>query len=164
MNRDKQTVFKIIQKNIEKISQTIRKESLPVILRPEIAGKNSVFGSLDEILELSKIPRVLPCIDFSHMYARTVGQYNNQAKFEEILTRIESKLGKPALKNMHMHASGIDFSQKGEKNHTMLRDSRFNHRHLLKALKRFKVTGTLICESPVPEKDALLMQKEYKQI
>jgi deoxyribonuclease IV len=164
MKRPHQEVFKMIHSAIKELSETLHEKKIPVYLRPEIAGKNSVFGSLDEILELCKLPRVLPCIDFAHLHARTLGSYITQTKFEQVFEKIESKLSSSALKNLHMHVSGIEYGPKGEKNHTFLKESDLKYRLLLKALKAYKVSGTLICESPAPEQDALLLKKEFSQL
>jgi len=164
MKQDKKAVFKEIYKNIQSLSTQLREQKINVYLRPEIAGKNSVFGSLEEILAICKIPRVLPCIDFAHLYARTCGGYNTQTHFESILEKIEEQLGKPALQKMHMHVSGIEYGPKGERNHCFLKECNLKYRQLLKALKIYRVSGTLICESPAPEKDAILLKKEFSQL
>jgi deoxyribonuclease-4 len=106
----------------------------------------------------------MPCIDFSHLFARTIGKNNTKEEFENILTQIEKNLGKTAIDNMHIHISGIAYGEKGEKNHLILKDSKFNYVDLLKVLKEFKCKGVVTCESPNIEKDALLMQKIYSKI
>jgi deoxyribonuclease IV len=164
MNRPPKEVYKMIHSAIKELSETLHNKKIPVYLRPEIAGKNSVFGSLEEILSLCELPRVLPCIDFAHLHARTLGSYTTQAKFESVFEKIEEKLGKSALQKMHMHVSGIEYGPKGERNHTFLKESDFKHRLLLRALKSWKISGTLICESPTPEADALILKKEFSQL
>lgn len=45
-----------------------------VTLCPETMGKINQLGDLDEVLELCQIDgRLLPCIDFGHLYARSLG-------------------------------------------------------------------------------------------
>jgi deoxyribonuclease-4 len=105
----------------------------------------------------------MPCVDFSHLYARTNGKNNTKQEFSQILEDIEKGLGKVALNNMHIHISGIEYGEKGEKHHLILKESKFNYRDLLKTLKEFKVKGVVICESPNIEKDALLMKKIYNK-
>ena len=75
--------------------------------------------------------------------------------------KLEKALGKKALENMHIHMSGINYGEKGEKNHLVLKDSDMNYKDLMKTLKEFKCKGVIICESPNLEKDALLMKKAY---
>ena len=57
----------------------------------------------------------MPCIDFAHFHARTNGKYNTYGEFSEILEKIEKKLGKKGLENMHIHITGIAYGEKGEK-------------------------------------------------
>jgi len=145
-----------------RVLEYIEQHSLNVVLRPETTGKPTQFGELDELLQLSsELDNVLPCVDFSHIHAR-YRRYNSYEEFCEILEKIEKTLGKEALKDMHMHVSGIDYGLKGEKSHLNLNESDFRYKELLKALKDFGVEGILICESPNLEEDALMLKKEYE--
>jgi len=107
------------------------------------------------------VEQVLPCVDFSHLHARSNGKVNNLKEFSNILGLIEKKLGKEALNNMHIHVAGIAYGAKGEKHHLNLKESDFKYKELLKALKEFKCKGVLISESPNIEDDSLLMKKFY---
>ncbi|MAG52793.1 MAG: hypothetical protein CMH62_02415, partial [Nanoarchaeota archaeon] len=133
-------------------------------IRPEISGKIAQFGDLNELVKLSQdFDQVLPCIDFSHLFARTVGKNNTYEEFNSILEQVE-KIGKDAIKNMHIHVSGIEYGDRGEKHHLILEESKFNYKDLMKSLKEFKVAGCLTCESPNIEEDAKLMQKYYESL
>ena len=74
---------------------------------------------------------------------------------------VEKYLGKEGLREMHIHLSGINYSEKGEKNHLILEESDMNYKELLKVWKEFKIKGVVISESPNIEGDALLMQKTF---
>ena len=140
----------------------MKKENNNIWVRPETTGKETQFGNVDEILQLSQeLDNVMPCVDFAHFHARTNGKYNTYKEFASILEAIEKKLGKKGLENMHMHITGIAYGPKGEKNHLTLKESDLKYRELLKALKDFKVKGIAISESPNIEEDALLMKKVY---
>jgi deoxyribonuclease IV len=60
-----------------------------------------------------------------------------------------------------MHFSGIAYSDKGEKNHLALEESDAKWKDFLKVLKKRKIEGVLVCESPAMEDDTLLMKKTY---
>jgi len=165
MMESKEKTYERIKEGIKRIVNEVKQVDDKLWIRPEISGKKSQFGDLDEVLKLSKeVEQVLPCIDFSHLYARTVGENNTLAEFKNILMTIEKELGKKALENMHMHVAGIEFGEKGEKNHLILKESMFNYKDLLRVLKEFKVKGVLICESPNIEDDAMLMQKIHSSL
>ena len=165
LKMDKETVYNNVKQRLKEIVKTLQDESNPILISPELTGKETQFGNLDELLKLSQeIEQVQPCIDFAHQHARYNGKYNTYEEFKEILTKVEKALGKESLSQMHMHASGINYGEKGEKNHLTLEDSDFNYKDLLKVLKEFKVKGSLVCESPVIEKDALLLKKTYEKL
>lgn len=154
-----------VKSHLEELLYILRSEGNKVTISPEVTGKPSQFGSLEELLRLaSDLEGVAPCIDFSHWHART-GRANSYKEFIDILDEIEGRLGRPAVENMHIHVSGIDFGEKGERRHLMLSESDFNYIDLLRALKDRRSKGVIICESaPRPESDALLLQQAYRQL
>lgn len=147
---------------LKKIVKQIKDENVDIWIRPETTGKASQFGDIEELLALSQeFDKVMPCIDFSHLHARSNGKYNSKKEFTQILDMVEEKLGKRGLDNMHIHVAGIAYGEKGEKHHLNLNESDFKYKELLRALRTYKVKGILISESPNIEKDALLMKKEF---
>lgn len=156
--------YRKIKAELMDIVETLKKENNNIWIRPETTGKKSQFGSLKELLKLSQeIEQVMPCIDFSHLHARE-GNNNSYEEFKKILEEVEKALGKAALKQMHIHVSGIAYGPKGERNHLNLEDSDFRYKELLKALKEFNASGAVICESPNIEGDAMLLKKTYEAI
>ena len=165
MGQDSKLVYDAIKKNMKEIISTLKNEKNEIWIRPETTGKETQFGNVDEILQLSEeLDNVMPCVDFAHFHARTNGKYNSYAEFAGILEKIEKSLGKKGLENMHMHITGIAYSEKGEKNHLTLKESDLKYEELIKVLKDFKVKGVAISESPNIEEDALLMKKVYEEI
>ena len=157
--------YAMVKKQLQEVMNTLCKEGNKVTISPEVSGKVSQFGSLEEILRLSsEMEGVLPCIDFSHWHART-GKANSYREFLAILDQVERKLGRRGLDNMHIHLSGIAYGNKGEIKHLMLSDSDFRYAELLRALKEREAKGVLICESaPYLEQDALLLQQTYREL
>ena len=120
---------------------------------------------MDEVIRLSKeFEQVLPCIDFSHLHARTNGDFNTYDEFAYILEKIGNELGDKALKNFHGHLAGIEYTAKGERNHLNVEESDMNYKDLLNALKDFDVRGILICESPNIEQDCKLFKDFYMSL
>ena len=68
------------------------------------------------------------------------------------------------LDRLHIHVSGIHYSDKGERHHLVLQESDLKYEELLKALKEYDVGGTVVCESPNLEEDAALMKKTYESL
>lgn len=157
--------YTAVKRQLLKVMNILKAEGNTVAIRPEVSGKRSQFGTIEELLQLSaEMEGVAPCIDFSHWHART-GQANSYPEFLEVLDLVEAKLGRQALDDMHMHVSGIVYGLKGEIKHTMLDDSDFRYVELLRALKDRKARGVVICESgPYIEQDALLLQQTYREL
>ncbi|HUW45861.1 MAG TPA: TIM barrel protein [Dehalococcoidia bacterium] len=155
--------YAVVKKRLQEVVNTLRSEGNKVTISPEVTGKPSQFGTLEELLQLSsEIEGVLPCIDFSHWHART-GKANSYQEFLGVLDQVEKKLGRRALDNTHIHLSGIAYGNKGEIKHLMLPNSDLQYAELLKALKERKAKGVVISESrPNLEQDALLLQQTYR--
>lgn len=144
----------------------LRKAGNPAILRPETMGKSAMLGSFEDTLAMSKaIKGVLPCLDFAHLHARPGdGTMNTAKEWTKILEAYQAALGKEALKNLHIHLSGIEYGPKGEKNHLALGESDLKINFLFGVLKEFGCGGRILCESPIMEEDALNMKKAWMKV
>jgi deoxyribonuclease IV len=138
----------------------------PVILRPETMGKSAMLGSLDDTLKMSQaIDGVEPCLDFAHLHARPGdGSMNTVTEWRDSLEAYGQALGAEALKNLHIHLSGIEYTPKGEKEHLPILESDFDLEALLKVLAEFQCGGRIVCESPVLEDDALVIRQKWQEI
>ncbi|HEX76323.1 MAG TPA: TIM barrel protein [Dehalococcoidia bacterium] len=155
-------VYNQVKKQLQQITSQLRAEDNRVWVRPEVTGKASQFGTLEEVIELSaEVEGIAPCIDFAHWYARTA-KFNSYDEFMFIFKQVENKLGRQALDNMHIHVSGIAYGKQGEIKHLNLTESDFNYADFARALSDYKVKGIVISESPNLEEDALLLQQTYK--
>ncbi len=165
MKQDKEKVLQQVKEQVKPIIKQLQDEGNKIWLRPETGGKIHQFGDVDELVALSQeVEQVLPCIDWAHHYARSLGKVNTKEQFAEILTKIEKGLGKEALQKMHMHLEGIEFGKVGEKNHLNVDECPFRYQEVLRALKEFKVKGVLISESPNIEGDAWKFKREYGKV
>jgi len=156
-------VYQQIKTQLVSIIEQLRSEGNDITLRIETMGRKSQFGSLDEALDITEVDGVLPCIDFSHLHAID-GKNNSREEFASILARIEERLGRGGLDNMHIHVSGIEYSIKGEKRHLVLEESDFKYKELTQAFLDFNIRGMVICESPNLEMDALILKSEYESL
>lgn len=165
MGADKETVYQQVKKQTQKIVDILNQHNIKIWIRPETTGKSTQWGDYEEIIRLSKeFEQVLPCIDFSHIHARTGGEYNTYDEFCKVLDRIGTELGDFALNNFHAHLAGIAYSAKGERCHLILEESDMNYKDLLKALKSFNVKGALVCESPNIETDTKILKDYYMSL
>ncbi len=161
MRKPKETAYRNVKENLKKALQIIQDNGWNVILRPETMDSLQKFGDLDEVIRLSQeLENVLPCIDFAHLRYRY--QRNDVEFFRKVLEKIENELGKEALKNMHIHISGIKLDKHGT--HINLNESDIPWQEILKLLKEFNVDGIIISESPNLEEDALMLKKYWEKL
>ena len=146
--------------------EELRQAGNPVTLRPETMGKSAMLGSLEDTLKMSQaIPGVQPCLDFAHLHARTGdGSMNTYDEWSGVLEAYGQALGESALKNLHVHLSGIEYGEKGEREHLPLQESDLDLHAILRALLAFGCQGRLLCESPVMEEDAVYMRQVWAEV
>jgi len=158
-------VYKTVYKSMERICSILEEENNNIWIRPETTGKGTQWGTLEEIVELSKnFKNVLPCIDFAHIHARNNGLYNTYDEFSKMFEYVGKELGNDIFNNFHAHLAGIEYGPKGEKNHLIFEDSDMNYKDLLKVFKEYDVKGVLVCESPNIETDTKILKDYYLSI
>ncbi len=157
-------VYGRVRKCLAEVIAELEKEGVRIWVRPEVMGKGSEFGTIDEVLRLSsEFERVLPAVDVAHWHARN-GAFNSYDEFIQVFRQIESKLGRRGLDNMHVHFSGIRYGKSGEISHLNLADSDFHYVELLRAFRDVDAKGLVICESPNLEDDAVLLRDTYASL
>ncbi len=141
----------------------LRAAGNPVTLRPETMGKVAMIGSLEDTLDMARaIPGVAPCLDFAHLHARAGdGSMNSYGEWLDVIDAYAHALGLDALKNLHIHLSGIEYGAKGERNHLPIQESDFLLDDLFRALLERGCGGRILCESPAMEEDAAYMAKVW---
>lgn len=133
---------------------------------PETMGKINQLGTLYEVMELCKLDeRLIPCIDFGHLNARTRGELvADQKGYEKILDTIKNELGEYRHKNFHSHFSKIEYTEGGEKCHLTFADEVFGpfYEPLMELVAKRDLSPTFICESAGTQgADALAMMNSY---
>ena len=119
-------------------------------LCPETLGKIGQLGDLDEVLALCGVDeRVVPCIDFGHLNARTLGGIRSKADYAAILDRMGEALGDERARRFHVHFSRIEFSAGGEKRHWTFAETQFGPEPapLMELLAERRLAPVVICES-----------------
>lgn len=136
-------------------------------LCPETMGKVNQLGDLDEVLELCRLDeRLKPCIDFGHLYARTLGALDGAAAMKSILDKLENALGEERASTFHSHFSHIEYTMNGgEKRHLTFEESLGygpDFCPLAEEIVRRGWSPTFICESAgTQSEDALEMKRIY---
>lgn len=140
-----------------------------IALCPETMGKINQLGDLDEVLALCELDeRLVPCVDFGHLYARSLGAEDGEQAMERILDRMKERLGEERASCFHSHFSHIEFTPNGgEKCHRTFGESGGygpDWTPLAAAVARRGWSPTFICESAGTQaEDAQTMKRIYKQ-
>lgn len=133
----------------------------------ETMGKVNVLGDANEVFAICRSDeRLLPCVDFGHVNARTGGGLMAPSAYTVLLDAMEQALGDRAAQ-FHGHFSKIEYSKGGEVRHLTLADTRFGPEFppLAAELARRGWSGRIICESAGTQaEDALEMKTEYRRM
>ncbi len=159
-------VLPISVQRLRECVDELRLKDILVTLRPETMGKKAMLGSLEDTLRMSvEIPGVLPCLDFAHLHARKGdGTLNTYDEWIKVLDTYQSALGQESLYHLHIHLSGIEYGEKGEKEHLPIQESDLNIQQIFQALKDMNCSGRILCESPILEKDAIYLRDIYREM
>ena len=162
-HKDKKDALKRVidgyKRVIEQLPSWVRKPELA----PELMGKTSQVGDVDEIIEIClNIDRCRPTVDWAHLYARYEGK--NVINIDQVISvidRFEKELGKRAVDPLHTHFSRIEYGRGGEREHHTLAETEYGPEWSIvcKAYKETGINAVVISESPILDKDALLMKE-----
>lgn len=122
-----------------------------ITICPETMGKINQLGDSKEIIKMCKVDeRLIPTIDFGHLYCRYLGSLKTCEDFEKELQMYIDELGYERMKHFHSHMSRMEYTLNGgEKNHVTFADDGFgpDYKEVIKAIKKLKLEPTIICES-----------------
>ena len=154
---DKEAVFNSVKDQMLVILDDMKTAGIKnVRLGVETMAKQSQFGTLDEVIRLNKeVKKVIPYIDWAHLFVRNQGSVDYANTLD--------KLKKAGIKHINSHFEGVKKNKKGEwvDVHDPIKNPAFDP--LAKELLKKKVDITIVCESPVLEKDSLKMKKSLEK-
>ncbi|MCX6749083.1 MAG: TIM barrel protein [Candidatus Pacearchaeota archaeon] len=143
--------YENIKNELLELQKEIKKQAWKIKLAPETTGKVNVFGKEEEILALVKDTGCFFTIDFSHLLARSQGKMTYDEMYEKVKN----------FSSLHCHFSGIDFGEKGERNHKLTPEAEI--KKLLEILPKNKDI-LIINESPSPVEDSVKMLEIYEKL
>lgn len=156
---EKKTSKKII-KNTKKIQGMFKKEKIKVKLGIETMGKQKVFGSLDEIIDIcSNVKGIIPVIGLGHIHARTNGGLKKREDFEEIF----AKLKPLRLKHYLIHVTGVMYENGNEYYHIPIKKGDMPLAPLIDFILDNNLDVTFISESPLLEHDAVYIRLQVEK-
>lgn len=162
----RETAFEFVVSGFQ-IALNAIKEFDGITLCCETMGKKNQFGTAEEVINVcSRVPQILPAVDFGHLYARTLGGIKSKQDYKQIIDLLFENLGERA-KYIHIHFSKIEYTAMGEKKHLTFDDDIFgpDFKPLMELIHEYKMEPRLICESKgTMAKDALKMKQYYEEL
>ena len=131
---------------------------------PETMGKMNQLGDLNEVLTLCELDeRLIPCIDFGHLNARTLGGMNSEEAFLTVFDGMENRLGLDRMRIFHSHFSKIEYTTGGEKKHLTFEDAVYgpDFEPVMEIIAKKNCSPTIICESDGTQAEDAKKMKDY---
>jgi deoxyribonuclease-4 len=144
-----------IEENVAMIMEWWKDNKIRPKLGIEITGHQSVYGSLDQILDLcDAVDGVVPAINFPHHHSRTNGSLTEPEDFIDLLQQVE-----PYCKgSIHTSFAGVEYGDWNEKRLTPIKKGDLKFEPLAEALCTLNPDATIISSSPLLEHDAMYMR------
>jgi len=150
---------------IEKVISNLDDEGITdYTFAPETTGKRSQLGNIDEIIDLcSNFDCFEPTIDFAHIHARGRGYIQKKEDYNCILSKLENNLD---IDRLHCHFTRIEYTNAGERRHHTFEETEYGPelKWLLESFIANDWKATIICETPLLDKDALKMKELYESL
>jgi len=160
--RSPREVFETCARAMEDVAETMRSLGTDrVHLAPEMMGKSSQFGSVEEVLALcERVDLTEPNVDWAHLHARDKGRFKTIDDVRKVMDQIEKRLGTNALKDLHCHYSHIEFTDKGERRHHNLDRVEYgpDFKLLAKLVAERHLKPVIACETPNLDVDAVKLR------
>jgi deoxyribonuclease-4 len=155
----KKTTKKII-KNTKKLQSLLKKDKIKTKIGLETMGKQKVFGSIDEIIEIcNNVKGIIPVVGMGHIHARTNGGLKKRENFEEIF----EKLKPLRLKHYLIHITGVLYENGNEYYHLPIKKGDMPLAPLIEIILDNNYNVTFISESPLLEHDAVYIRLQVEK-
>jgi deoxyribonuclease-4 len=145
---------KKIESSLRKITGFFKRKKLRPLVGLETTGRQEVFGTLDEVVAISKkVKGTVPVLNFAHIHSRMGGGLKKREDFEEVF----KKVGR-GTKKFHCHFSGVEHEGGNELRYTPIKKGDLRFEPLMESILENNVESTLIAGSPLLEHDAMYMK------
>jgi deoxyribonuclease-4 len=156
---ERKTMKRMI-KNLKKLQGLLKKEKLKIKLGIETMGKQKVFGSLDEIIEICQsVKGIIPVVGLGHIHARTNGGLKKREDFEEIF----KKLKPLRLRHFLIHVTGTLYEDGNEYYHIPIKKGDMPLAPVIEIILDNNYDVTFISESPLLEHDAVYIRLQVEK-
>jgi deoxyribonuclease-4 len=159
--KTKKQAKKNITENIASIMEWWEENKIKPLLGFETSGRQEVFGSLEEVLEMcDQIKGTVPVINFAHAHARENGSLREPSDFGALLDKVRENVDG----NFYTHFSGVEHEGGNERRITPIKKGDLKFEPLADYLAEESPNITIISSSPLLEHDAMYMKVIYERV
>ena len=133
------------------------KEGTPSKIGVETSGRQELWGSLEEVLEVvNHVEGTIPVLNLAHIHARGHGRLRTSEDYGELFDQVRETIG---TKEFYCHFSGVEHRMGNAMHYTQIKKSDLNFEPLAEFIieEGAWLDMTLISDSPLLEHDAMYM-------
>jgi deoxyribonuclease IV len=148
------TQERVIQ-SMREVLDTFKEDGIKVHLGLEVAGKQALFGTIEEVIDVCKaVPGVIPILDFAHIHARTNGGLQTAEDFARVFDLCQDL----KLAEYLIHFTGVLYENGSERHHIPIKKGDLRFEPLVETILDRDLNVTIVSHSPILEHDAMYMK------
>jgi len=139
------------------------KEGTPAKIGVETSGRQELWGSLEEVLEVvNHVEGTIPVLNLAHIHARGHGKLRTSEDYGELFDQVRETIG---TKEFYCHFSGVEHRMGNAMHYTQIKKSDLNFEPLAEFIieEGAWLDMTLISDSPLLEHDAMYMVQNIER-
>tara|TARA_Y100000766_G_scaffold285541_1_gene310013 strand:+ start:6852 stop:7997 length:1146 start_codon:yes stop_codon:yes gene_type:complete len=139
------------------------KEGTPSKIGIETSGRQELWGSLEEVLEVvNHVEGTIPVLNLAHIHARGHGRLRTSEDYGELFDQVRETIG---TKEFYCHFSGVEHRMGNAMHYTQIKKSDLNFEPLAEFIieEGSWLDMTLISDSPLLEHDAMYMLQNIEK-
>jgi deoxyribonuclease-4 len=139
------------------------KEGTPAKIGVETSGRQELWGSLEEVLEVvNHVEGTIPVLNLAHIHARGHGRLRTSEDYGELFDQVRETIG---TKQFYCHFSGVEHRMGNAMHYTQIKKSDLNFEPLAEFIieEGAWLDMTLISDSPLLEHDAMYMVQNIER-
>ncbi len=139
------------------------KEGTPAKIGVETSGRQELWGSLEEVLEVvNHVEGTIPVLNLAHIHARGHGKLRTSEDYGELFDQVRETIG---TKEFYCHFSCVEHRMGNAMHYTQIKKSDLNFEPLAEFIieEGAWLDMTLISDSPLLEHDAMYMVQNIER-
>ena len=139
------------------------KEGTPSKIGIETSGRQELWGSLEEVLEVvNHVEGTIPVLNLAHIHARGHGRLRTSEDYGELFDQVRETIG---TKEFYCHFSGVEHRMGNAMHYTQIKKSDLNFEPLAEFIieEGSWLDMTLISDSPLLEHDEMYMLQNIEK-